>query len=139
MANAAAAGNLYVIERDTRATALRKAAIALTPIPAIEGKPNTGFSYGTGFEVPSRGVSSAQSRFEAGGSVTPHWTRNLYVVNVIRGPRRLELFDDADQVRELRFKAGDVIVLPPATTHRWVNGSERFDFIGVECAEPAKA
>jgi mannose-6-phosphate isomerase-like protein (cupin superfamily) len=74
----------------------------------------------------------ARGRCEAGGLATPHRTRNLYIVVVLRGSGRLALLGDDETSHEIDVKAGDVVVLPPATLHQWRNGDEPFDFEGVE-------
>ena len=115
---------------------VKKSGFSLAAIPEIEGRPNVGFSYGPVFEVQDRGVSIARGHFDANGQVTPHKTRNLYIVFVIRGSGKLVLFGDDQKTTEIEFKTGDVIVLPPATLHQWRNGGEPFDFVGVESSAP---
>lgn len=138
---AIAAGRLYVIESEQngRALAARSVGVVLNDVPEIDGGVNAGFSYGTGLTLPARGLSIARGHFEPHGSVTPHRTRNLYVVHVIRGAGELDLFHPAGTTTHLKFQAGDTIVLPPATMHRWANGDAPFDFIGIECAGPDRA
>jgi quercetin dioxygenase-like cupin family protein len=128
------AGNLYVIvPKPNGATPeVRKSDFSLAAIPEIEGRANVGFSYGSVFEVQDRGVSVARGHFDANGLVTPHKTRNLYIVFVVRGSGKLALFGGDQAATEIDFKAGDVFVLPPATLHQWRNGGEPFDFVGVE-------
>jgi mannose-6-phosphate isomerase-like protein (cupin superfamily) len=128
------AGNLYVIAPKPGAATpeVRKSDFSLAAIPEIEGRANMGFSYGSVFEVQDRGVNIARGHFDANGLVTPHKTRNLYIVFVVRGSGRLVLFGEDQKTTEIDFKADDVIVLPPATLHQWRNGGEPFDFVGVE-------
>jgi mannose-6-phosphate isomerase-like protein (cupin superfamily) len=128
------AGNLYVIApKPGGATPdVRKTELFLTAIPEIEGRANAGFSYGSVFEAQDRGVSIARGHFDANGLVTPHKTRNVYIVFVIRGSGQLLLFGEDQKTTVIGFKSGDVIVLPPATLHQWRNGGEPFDFVGVE-------
>ena len=80
--------------------------------------------------------SIARGHFDANGQVTPHKTRNLYIVFVVRGSGRLVLFGEDQHSTEIDFKAGDVVVLPPGTLHQWRNGGEPFDFVGVESSAP---
>ena len=133
------AGNLYVIapKPDAATFEVKKSDFFLAAIPEIEGRPNVGFSYGPVFEVQDRGVSIARGHFDADGQVTPHKTRNLYIVFVIRGWGRLVLFGEDQKTTEIDFKAGDVVVLPSATLHQWRNGGEPFDFVGVELSAPS--
>jgi mannose-6-phosphate isomerase-like protein (cupin superfamily) len=133
------AGNLYVIALKPSATApeVRKSDFSLAAIPEIEGRANVGFSYGSVFEARDRGVSIARGHFDANGQVTPHKTRNLYIVFVVRGSGRLVLFGEDRHSTEIDFKAGDVVVLPPGTLHQWRNGGEPFDFVGVESSAPS--
>lgn len=134
------AGNLYVVAAKSGATApeVTKSDFSLAPVPEIEGRANAGFSYGSVFDIQDRGLSIARGHFDANGLVTPHKTRNVYVVFIVRGSGRLVLFGENQKPNEINFKAGDVIVLPPATLHQWRNGSEPFDFVGVESSAPSR-
>jgi oxalate decarboxylase/phosphoglucose isomerase-like protein (cupin superfamily) len=107
-------------------------------IPEIEGRANIGFSYGAVFDASARGFGVARGHFEPHGSVTPHRTRNLYIVVVLRGSGKLVLFGEHDASNEIDFHAGDVIVLPPATLHQWRNGDGPFDFVGIESSETVR-
>jgi hypothetical protein len=133
------AGNLYVVasKPGSATPEVRRSDFSLAAIPEIEGRSNVGFLYGSVFEVQDRGVSVARGHFDANGLVTPHKTRNLYFVVVVRGSGRLVLFGEDQKTTEIDFKAGDVIVLPPATLHQWRNGGEPFDFVGVESSAPS--
>lgn len=129
-------GKLYIVGGGVRSGSSEIAAVdcALSEIPEIEGKANAGFSYGNAFSVAGRGVTVARGHFEPGGFVTPHRTRNLYIVHVVRGSGMLKLFDDSGSTHSIQFAPGDVIVLPPATMHQWANGDDDpFDFVGIEC------
>jgi mannose-6-phosphate isomerase-like protein (cupin superfamily) len=128
------AGKLYQVAPMTGqgAPEVRISEVSLTAIPEIEGRANKGFSYGSIFEALDRGLGVARGHFDPGGLVTPHKTRNLYFVFIIRGFGRLILFGENQESSEIAFKTGDVIVLPPATLHQWRNGDEPFDFVGVE-------
>jgi quercetin dioxygenase-like cupin family protein len=131
---AAIGGSLYIVDResDGQSLTIKESAFALGDVPEIEGRPNAGFSYGAIFEAPSRHVGIALGHFDPNGSATPHRTRNLYVVHVVRGVGNLCLFDDGGAMKKIKFKPGDVIVLPAGALHQWVNGDEPFDFVGVE-------
>jgi oxalate decarboxylase/phosphoglucose isomerase-like protein (cupin superfamily) len=132
------AGSLYVIAHKPGGATpeIQKNDLSLAAVPEIEGRANAGFSYGSVFEVQDRGVSIARGHFDANGLVTPHKTRNLYIVFVVRGSGKLVLFGEDQKTTEIDFKAGDVIALPPATLHQWRNGGEPFDFVGVESWVP---
>jgi oxalate decarboxylase/phosphoglucose isomerase-like protein (cupin superfamily) len=136
MGTQAVPGKLYVVGGGVRPGSSEIAAIdcAMSPIPEIDGKANADFSYGNAFTVAGRGVTVARGHFEPGGFVTPHRTRNLYIVHVVRGSGMLKLFDDSGSTHTIQFAAGDVIVLPAATMHQWVNNDDGpFDFVGIEC------
>lgn len=130
-------GTVYLIERaaESQPFTITETKISLSAVPEIEGKPNVGFSYGSGPPLPAP-VSIARGHFDAHGSVTPHRTRNVYIVYVVRGSGELDLFSDHGGPSKIAFRAGDVVVLPPATMHRWTNGAGEFDFIGIECVKP---
>jgi mannose-6-phosphate isomerase-like protein (cupin superfamily) len=132
------AGSLYRVSPEPgTAPQVSKSDVSLAAIPEIEGRPNTDFSYASVFEIPDRGVSIARGHFGPNGLVTPHKTRNLYIAFVVRGSGRLVLFGEDQKTTQIDFKAGDVIVLPPATLHQWRNGAEPFDFVGVESSSPS--
>jgi Cupin len=138
--SSSSAGNLYVIARKPRGATpeVRKSELSLAPIPEIEGRANVGFSYGSVFEVQDRGLSIARGHFDGDGLATPHKTRNLYIVFVVRGSGNLVLFGEDQKTTEIDFKAGDLIVLPKAMLHQWRNGAEPFDFVGVESSAPSR-
>jgi mannose-6-phosphate isomerase-like protein (cupin superfamily) len=133
------AGNLYVIapKPGSATPEVRRSDFSLAAVPEIEGRANVGFSYGSVFEAQDRGLDIARGHFDANGLATPHRTRNLYIVFVVRGSGKLVLFGEDQETTEIDFMAGDLIVLPQATLHQWRNGGEPFDFVGVESTPPS--
>ncbi|MEQ8346416.1 MAG: cupin domain-containing protein [Sneathiellaceae bacterium] len=132
------AGRLHVVEPATadRGPTARTVDIVMDEVPEIEGKPNAGFSYGIGPTVDSHGIVLARGRFAPNGAVTPHRTANLYIVQVVRGSGRLDLYDTGGKARPVQVANGDTVVLPAGTLHRWVSGDEPFEFVGIECTAP---
>ncbi len=132
------AGSVYtIVPEPGTAPRVSRSDVSLAAVPEIEGRANSDFSYGAVFEAPGHGLNIARGHFGPNGLVTPHKTRNLYVVFVIRGSGVLVLFGDDHKTTQIDFEAGDVIVLPPETLHQWRNGAEAFDFVGVESSSPS--
>ncbi len=138
----AAAGDVYVIENSQgkKPIVVQGDSFALASIPAMgEGKPNQGFSYATAFELAGTGIQIARGHVDAGGKVATHEGPQQYILYVIRGSGKLSLVGDGGQViSELAYKPDDIIVFQPHTLHNWVNGSEPFDFLGVDLPTPRK-
>ena len=69
----------------------------------------------------------------AGGKVGVHEGAQQYILYVIRGAGELTLIGKGGEVvAQVAYKPDDVIVFQPHTLHGWVNGSEPFDFLGVD-------
>jgi quercetin dioxygenase-like cupin family protein len=135
-AASAAAGDVYVIENSQGKTpmAVKNDSFSLAAVPAMgEGKPNQGFSYATAFEMPGSAIQVARGHVDAGGKVAVHEGAQQYILYVIRGAGELTLIGKGGEVvAQVAYKPDDVIVFQPHTLHGWVNGSEPFDFLGVD-------
>lgn len=127
-----ARGALHYLDRSGLESADIK--MSIDAVPAINSLANAGFYYGNVFLHPKRPLAVARGHIDAGGHVVTHDTRNHYVVTVLNGSGSVRLHRDG-AVEEISFKAGDVIVFPPAATHEWRNGDQPLDFVGVELLE----
>jgi quercetin dioxygenase-like cupin family protein len=135
-ATSAAAGDVYVIENSQGKTpiAVKNESFSPAAVPAMgEGKPNQGFSYATAFEMPGSAIQIARGHVDAGGKVAVHEGSQQYILYVVRGNGQLTLIGKTGEVvSQVPYKPDDIIVFQPNTLHGWVNGSEPFDFLGVD-------
>lgn len=107
-------------------------ATSVTNIPDIGGLPNDRFLYGTIGEIGSS-VNVRFGRVEPYGYIAEHEGNSNYVLYVVRGSGSLVNTDGkGNEVSRFEYSAGDVITFRPYTMHYWENGSEVWEFIGVE-------
>ncbi len=119
--------HLIVEEGDGGLVARSAPAAELTPVAGMN------FAYGTVHEVGTQGVTIARGHVAAGCIVPPHAGENSYVLYVVSGAGTLTLCDVADAVvGRVQFGPGDLIVFPPNARHGWVNGSDDFQWLGVD-------
>ena len=101
-------------------------------ILSTNGKPNSGFFYGTIFSLAG-GVDVKFGQVQPGGRIAEHETASRYVMIVIRGSGRLVNFDiEGKESSYFEFQPGDVIIFEPHTMHSWENGDKTWEFIGVK-------
>ncbi|MGA9658350.1 MAG: cupin domain-containing protein [Asticcacaulis sp.] len=129
------AGQIHLIENDANNIAIARA----QPACIMNDVPDMQFQYGVAVSLPAHGLSVAHGRVEAGAHVPPHSGPNPYALYVISGAGILTLTTaDTSEVRELPFKAGDILLFEPDTQHGWVNtSSEAFVWFGVDVAPKA--
>jgi mannose-6-phosphate isomerase-like protein (cupin superfamily) len=138
-ASVAWAGDVYVVDNANgkRPMVMQKDGFARNPVPVTNGGPNEGFSSAMMFTTPGTGVTVYTGHIEPRGKIAPHEGGTVYILYVVRGTGKLINVDPADaQTSEIAYKPDDVIVFQPNTHHKWENGPEPFDFIGVSQPQP---
>ena len=133
------AGDVYVVdnEKGKRPTVLQKDSFTRNPVPITNGGPNQGYSSAMMYATPGTGVTVYTGRMEAGGKVAPHEGGTVYILYVVRGTGKMINVDGQGvTTSEIAYKPDDVIVFHPNTHHRWENGPEPFDFVGVSQPQP---
>ena len=135
----ALAGDVYVVDnaKGKRAMVLQKDSYARNPVPITNGGENQGYSSAMLFATPGTGVTVYTGHMEPGGKIAHHEGGTVYVRYVVRGTGKLINVDAQNATTsEIAYKPDDVIVFQPNTHHRWENGPEAFDFIGVSQPQP---
>lgn len=133
------AGDVYVIdnEKGKRPTVLQKESFTRNPVPVTNGGQNQGYSSAMMFATPGTGVTVYTGHLEPGGKVAPHEGSTVYVLYVVRGTSKLINVDaQGGTTSEIAYKPENVIVFQPNTHHRWENGPEPFDFVGISQPQP---
>lgn len=133
------AGDVYVIDnaKGKRPTITQKEGFTRNPVPTTNNGPNQGYSSAMMFQTPGTGVTMYTGHMEPGGKIAPHEGGTIYILYVVRGTGKLINVDTADApISEIAYKPDDVIVFYPNTHHKWENGPEPFDFIGVSQPQP---
>lgn len=133
------AGDVYVVDntKGKRPMVIQKDGFARNPVPTTNGGANQGFSSAAMFASPGTGVTVYTGHMEPGGKVAPHEGGTVYILYVVRGTGKLINVDPAGATTsEIAYKPDDVIVFQPNTHHKWENGAEPFDFIGVSQPQP---
>ncbi len=139
IASPAQAGDVYVVDnaRGKRPMVLQKESFTRNPVPITNGGPNQGYSSAAMFATPGTGVTVYTGHMEPGGKIAPHEGGTVYILYVVRGTGKLINVDTAGAATsEIAYKPDDVIVFQPNTHHKWENGAEPFDFIGVSQPQP---
>ena len=133
------AGDVYVVDnaKGKRPMVTQKDGFARNPVPVTNGGQNQGYSSAMMFAMPATGVTIYTGHMEPGGKIAHHEGSTVYVLYVVRGTGKLVNVDPAGATTsEIAYKPDDVIVFQPNTHHKWENGSEPFDFIGVSQPQP---
>jgi mannose-6-phosphate isomerase-like protein (cupin superfamily) len=137
--SASRAGDVYVVDnaRGNRPLVTQKDGFTRNPVPVTNGGQNQGYSSAMMFATPATGVTVYAGHMDPGGKIAHHEGGTVYVRYVVRGTGKLINLDPAGATTsEIAYKPDDVIVFQPNTHHRWENGSEAFDFIGVSQPQP---
>ena len=137
--SAAWAGDVYIVDnaRDQIPAITQKDSFTRNPVAVTNGGQNQGYSSAMMFATPGTGVTVYTGRMEPGGKIAPHEGGTIYILYVVRGTGKLINVDKNDApVSEIAYKPDDVIVFYPNTHHKWENGAEPFDFVGVSQPQP---
>ena len=133
------AGDVYTVDnaQGKRPVVIQKESFARNPVPVTNGGPNQGYSSAMMFATPGTGVTVYTGHMEAGGKIAPHEGGTVYILYVVRGTGKLINVDASGATTsEIAYKPDDVIVFQPNTHHKWENGPEPFDFVGVSQPQP---
>ena len=133
------AGDVYVVDnaKGKHPTVLQKESFTRNPVPVTNGGQNQGYSSAMMFATPGTGVTVYTGHMEPGGKIAPHEGVTVYVLYVVRGTGKLINVDaQGGTTSEIAYKPEDVIVFQPNTHHRWENGPEPFDFVGISQPQP---
>jgi mannose-6-phosphate isomerase-like protein (cupin superfamily) len=136
---AAWAGDVYVVDnaKGKRPVVMEKESFVRKPVPITNNGQNTGYSSAMMFATPGTGVTVYTGHMDPGGKIAPHEGGTIYILYVVRGTGKLINVDPAGATTsEIAYKPDDVIVFHPNTHHKWENGTEPFDFIGVSQPQP---
>ena len=133
------AGDVYVVDnaKGKLPTVLQKESFTRNPVPVTNGGQNQGYSSAMMFATPGTGVTVYTGHMEPGGKVAPHEGGTVYILYVVRGTGKMINVDaQGATTSEIAYKPDDVIVFLPTTHHRWENGPEPFDFVGISQPQP---
>ena len=133
------AGDVYVVDnaKGKRPMVTQKDGFTRNPVPMTNNGPNTGYSSAMLYATPGTGVTVYTGHMEAGGKIAHHEGGTVYILYVVRGTGKLINVDaEGATTSEIAYKPDDVIVFQPNTHHKWENGPEPFDFIGVSQPQP---
>jgi mannose-6-phosphate isomerase-like protein (cupin superfamily) len=133
------AGDVYVVDnaKGKRPIVTQKDGFTRNPVPITNNGPNQGYSSAMMFATPGTGVTVYTGHMEPGGKIAPHEGSTVYILYVVRGTGKMINVDTVGEpTSEIAYKADDVIVFQPGTHHKWENGAEPFDFIGVSQPQP---
>ena len=133
------AGDVYVVDngQGKRPTVLQKDSFSRNAVPITNGGENQGFTSAMMFATPGTGVTVYTGHIEPGGKIAHHEGGTVYVLYVVRGTGKMINVDAQNATTsEIAYKPDDVIVFQPNTHHRWENGAEAFDFIGISQPQP---
>lgn len=133
------AGDVYVVDnaKGKRPMVTQKDGFTRNAVPITNGGPNQGYSSAIMFATPGTGVTAHTGHMEPGGKIAPHEGGTVYILYVVRGSGKLINVDATGATTsEIAYKPDDVIVFQPNTHHKWENGAEPFDFVGISQPQP---